>query len=207
MWRSHSPGTPTGTGCFLRDYHSRAIHSSSWGKGRTGEPRDCCYSWEITRGHIIASYSSSRPLLTTACSWPFHSCTWHTRGPDYTSPGTEHLSSSYSSTSLDRWGGCSDSGYTGSISGLLNSWWFFFLDNDYNYISFSTLFLVILIYVYILMFFFVWIVSMHVLKHIEQFYLIMMIMQWNTFIFVWKLVLWIDFGLNAWLWWSLCFFS
>ena len=48
----------------------------------------------------------------------------------------------------DKWGGCLDWRYPGSISGLLNSWLFCLLDNNYNYIGFSTLFWVILVFVY-----------------------------------------------------------
>jgi len=57
--------------------------------------------------------------LTSACSRPFHSSSRDARGPDYTSPGYGHFSSSYSSIASDRWGGCSDTGHPGPVTGIL----------------------------------------------------------------------------------------
>jgi len=76
---------------------------------------------QIARGHIRSTHTSGGPILTSTCSRPLHSYTRDTRGPDHTSPDSEHFSSSYPSTSSDIWGGCSDTGHSGLVTGILNS--------------------------------------------------------------------------------------
>ena len=102
------------------------------------------------------------------------------------SPENVIHSSSYPNFTSDGWGGyAGHAGHTGPVTRILN-YWFYLFGNYHNYYSFSTLFLVILVYIYNYIFVFLWIISMHVLKHTEQLNLILWVCSANIWIFLWN---------------------
>ena len=109
--RSHCSSTTAEGGWVIRDFHFISPDQKEEGSWNT---RSCSHVWEISWCHFWAFRTNGGYGFNSAGSRPLHS--W---GSNHISPISEHLSSNYPCASLNRWGGWSDTGQSGQVTGIL----------------------------------------------------------------------------------------